>query len=195
MDTSKDKARLREQMRTLRKAIAPDKRSTDEAALENRLFSLPALKRVKCIAVYSPIGSELRFASSLDRLFQLEQGPTIAFPIVRSEASMSFYRFEANDDRSILAQPTKRVVDIDSSRHIEPTQIDVMLIPGIAFDEKGHRLGQGGGYYDRYLPYVRKDCMLIGVAFDEQIIDSVPVNSTDMPVNYVITPTRLISAR
>lgn len=183
------------QMRTLRKAIAPDKRSSYEAALENRLFSLPAIKRVKCIAAYNPVGSEARFATSLERLYQLEQGPTIAFPIVQSKTSMSFFRFESGEDRSILDNPTKLIEDINPDKHISPEQIDVMLIPGVAFDERGHRLGQGGGFYDRYLPYVREDCMLIGIAFDEQVVESVPHDGNDMAVNYVITPTRLISAR
>ncbi len=195
MDIAKNKAILRDEMRAIRKAIAPETRNEHEAALENRLFSLPALKRVKCIAAYNPVASEARYAAGIDSLFELEQNPIIAFPIVCSKTSMEFFRFEVDDDRSILAHPTKLFDSIDASRHIRPEQIDLMLIPGIAFDEHGRRLGQGGGFYDRYLPYVREDCMLIGIAFDEQIVESIPCDNTDILVNYVVTPTRLISAQ
>lgn len=195
MDIANDKVALRKQMRDIRKAISPEKRAEYEAELESRLLSLSAMRRVKCIAAYCPAGSETRFVTSLDHLFQLAQGPTIAFPIVQSQTSMSFYRFEIDDDRTPLASPTRIVSNIEADRLIEPSQIDVMLIPGIAFDERGYRLGQGGGYYDRYLPLVREDCMLIGVAFDEQIVDAVPKDANDVPVDYVITPTHLITAR
>ena len=194
MDIANDKAVLRKQMRAIRKAIEPERRAKLEAELETRLLSLSAMRHVKCIAAYCPAGSETRFVTHLDKLFELEQGPTVAFPIVQSQTSMSFYRFEINDDRAILANPTQPVPDIDASRLIEPSQIDLMLVPGIAFNERGHRLGQGGGYYDRYLPLMRGDCMLIGVAFDEQIVDAIPRDANDMSVNYIITPTRLITA-
>ena len=194
MDISTDKAQLRNIMREKRKAIAPESRCAYETALESRLFSLPALRRVKCIATYNPVGSEAHYAMRLDTLFQLEQGPTIAFPIVRSATSMDFFRFETDDDRSMLAYPKELIENFDIDRQIKPEQIDLMLIPGLAFDEQGRRLGQGGGYYDRYLPYVREDCMLIGIAFDEQVVESVPCDSADVRMNYVVTPTRLISA-
>ena len=195
MDISREKTLLRRKMRLVRKSIDAEKRMHDEEALQNRLLSLSAIKRVKCIAVYNPCKSEARFVTDFEQLYQLEQGPTIAFPLVHSKTGMAFFRFEASDDRSILAQPSKIIESYDADKYIKPEQIDVMLIPGIAFDEQGHRLGQGGGYYDRYLPFVRKDCMLIGVAFDEQIIESVPFANEDASVDYIITPSRLISAR
>ena len=195
MDIANDKVILRKQMRSIRKAISSEERAKLEAELETRLLSLPAIRHVKCIAAYCPAGSETRFVTNLDHLFELEQGPTVAFPIVQSQTDMSFYRFEIDDDRSMLAQPTKIVRDIDADKLIKPSQIDVMFIPGIAFDEHGRRLGQGGGYYDRYLPRVREDCMLIGIAFDEQIVDAVPSDANDASVDYIITPSRLITAR
>ena len=84
--------------------------------------------------------------------------------------------------------------DMDSSRYVEPKRIDIMLVPGLAFDKHGNRLGQGGGFYDRYLPYVRQDCLTLGIALDEQVIESVPHGTNDQRVDYIVTPTRVISA-
>jgi len=77
---------------------------------------------------------------------------------------------------------------------VEAKSIDLMLVPGIAFDKHGNRLGQGGGFYDRFLPYLSGDSMTIGIAFDEQIVDEVVHESTDCKVDYIVTPTRVITA-
>lgn len=181
-------------MRARRGSIAADVRKTYETALEDRLLNLPALKHAKCVAVYYPTGSEARFVSDIQKMFLFDQRPTIVFPIVRSEANMVFAAFDANDDLSVLEDPLRIVTDIDSKRIVAPEDIDLMLVPGIAFDKHGNRMGQGRGFYDRFLPYLRDDSMTIGIAFDEQVVDEVAHESTDCRVDYIVTPTRVISA-
>lgn len=194
MNTAEEKAAQRESMRAKRGSIAADVRKTYEAALEDRLLNLPALKHAKCVAVYYPTGSEARFVSDIQKMFLFDQRPTIVFPIVRSEANMVFAAFDANDDLSVLEDPLRIVTDIDSKRIVAPEDIDLMLVPGIAFDKHGNRMGQGRGFYDRFLPYLRDDSMTIGIAFDEQVVDEVAHESTDCRVDYIVTPTRVISA-
>lgn len=194
MNIAEAKAAMREEIRAKRRAIEADERKAHETALEDRLLNLPALKHAKCIATYHPFADEARFATPLDRVFLLDQHPIIAFPIIRSNENMSFVSFDANDDRTILESPLQVVDDIDPERIVKPEAIDLMLIPGIAFDRHGNRLGQGGGYYDRYLMHVRDDCLTIGIAFDEQVVDEVPHEYTDVQVGYIVTPTRVISA-
>lgn len=193
MNIQEEKAILRDRVRAKRKTIGQDDRRAYEAALQNRLINLPAFKHARCIAVYNPFGSEAHFVSNMDELFNLDQMPIIAFPIVRSKTAMAFFSFSRDDDRSVLVKPTKLIENMDAARHIEPRAIDLMLVPGIAFDLHGHRLGQGGGYYDRYLPYIREDCITIGIAFDEQIVDKIPCESTDHGVDYIVTPSRIIT--
>lgn len=72
----------------------------------------------------------------------------------------------------------------------ELTHIDVALIPGIAFDERGHRIGFGGGYFDRLLKKMR--CTTIGLAYEFQIIDKVPTHRYDVPVDFIVTEKRII---
>ncbi len=69
----------------------------------------------------------------------------------------------------------------------DPTMPDVVLVPGVAFTPTGDRLGQGGGWYDRFLPRCRDDAALIGVAFDVQLVDAVPVEDHDRAMDAVIT--------
>mmetsp|Transcript_7128 Transcript_7128/g.6109 ORF Transcript_7128/g.6109 Transcript_7128/m.6109 type:complete len:154 (-) Transcript_7128:32-493(-) len=70
--------------------------------------------------------------------------------------------------------------------------LDLILVPGLAFDENCQRLGRGKGYYDRYLSRWMSRPVLIGVAFECQIVDRIPVSRSDVPVDYVVTESRII---
>ena len=70
---------------------------------------------------------------------------------------------------------------------VDPSVIDIVVVPGLAFTRDGHRLGQGGGYYDRYLARVRAQCATVGVCFREQIVAAVPAEIHDQPVGRVVT--------
>jgi 5-formyltetrahydrofolate cyclo-ligase len=69
----------------------------------------------------------------------------------------------------------------------DASMIDVVIVPGLAFTRDGRRLGQGGGYYDRFLPVLRSDCRTIGVCFDEQLVDDLPSEEHDRRVDRVVT--------
>ncbi len=70
---------------------------------------------------------------------------------------------------------------------VEPAWPDVVIVPGLAFTPSGQRLGQGGGWYDRFLVRVRADCVTIGVCFAEQIVDGLPTETHDVAVDHVVT--------
>lgn len=76
----------------------------------------------------------------------------------------------------------------------DPTTFDVVIVPGVAFTERGDRLGRGGGWYDRLLPQLRPDCATVGVAFDIQVLPELPVEKHDARVAVVATETRAIRA-
>ena len=76
---------------------------------------------------------------------------------------------------------------------IDPLTIDVVLVPAVCFDRRGHRIGYGAGYYDRFLPLTRADCRHIGVAFARQLIDRVPEEPHDRPVGMLITNEEVIT--
>ena len=73
---------------------------------------------------------------------------------------------------------------------IDPTTVDLALVPGLAFAPDGRRLGRGGGFYDRLLPTLRDGCLKVGVAFDEQILDDLPTEPHDALLEIVVTPSR-----
>ena len=70
---------------------------------------------------------------------------------------------------------------------VDPTTLDVVIVPGLAFTVDGHRLGQGGGHFDRFLPRLSPSCLKAGVAFREQVVDVVPMEPHDVVLDVVIT--------
>ena len=74
-------------------------------------------------------------------------------------------------------------------KYIRPVSfksVDLMVIPGLAFDRSGHRLGHGGGYYDRFLKEVPSTIFTVGLAFDFQVVDKLPTHATDIPVKRIL---------
>ena len=103
-------------------------------------------------------------------------------------------RAVAVDDASaapFIAHPTRAfaATDIDSNRFpIVPAKaLDMIVVPLVAFDQTGARLGYGGGCYDRYLPTLSATCQIIGIAFDEQRVDHIPADAHDMPLPNIIS--------
>ncbi|MFR8600866.1 MAG: 5-formyltetrahydrofolate cyclo-ligase, partial [Clostridioides difficile] len=71
--------------------------------------------------------------------------------------------------------------------------LDVVIVPAVAYDIHCYRLGYGGGFYDRFLENLRKDAITIGIAFDFQIFDSIPKETHDAQLDYIVTETRIIT--
>ena len=92
---------------------------------------------------------------------------------------------------SVYRPPTRAfaATDIDSNHFpIVPAEaLDMIVVPLVAFDQTGARLGYGGGCYDRYLPMLSPACQIIGIAFDEQRVDRVPTDAHDLPLPHIIS--------
>ncbi len=81
---------------------------------------------------------------------------------------------------------TGRLVSVPEA-DVDPAWPDVVVVPGLAFTTAGDRLGQGGGWYDRFLAQVRDDCSTIGVCFAEQVVDALPLEVHDIGVDHLVT--------
>ncbi|MEG0451059.1 MAG: 5-formyltetrahydrofolate cyclo-ligase [Lysinibacillus sp.] len=122
----------------------------------------------------------------IEALWQL--GKTVVVPKCNSKKkSMDFYAIEDFSQLETvymhLREPIPAVTHL-----VEANDIDVMVVPGVAFDKKGYRIGYGGGYYDRYV--VKYSGQLISLIFDEQLCEKVPTEVHDCPVDIILTPTK-----
>ena len=196
-----DKAELRRAVIARRDAIDLDVRAAKSATICARLVELldrPDSAAPRTVAAYAAMGSEVdpaAFAAAAAAL-----GWLVAYPCMLSAAEAAAcgqrmcMRAVAADDASaapFIAHPTRAfaATDIDSSRFpIVPAEaLDMIVVPLVAFDRAGARLGYGGGCYDRYLPTLSPACQIIGIAFDEQRVDHVPTDAHDLPLPHIVS--------
>lgn len=196
-----DKAELRRAVIARRNAIDLDVRAAKSAVVCARLVEL--LDRLDAaaphtVAVYAAMGSEVdpaAFAAAAAK-----RGWRVAYPCMLSATDAMAcdqrmcMRAVAVDDASaapFIAHPARAfaATDIDSSLFpIVPAEaLDMAVVPLVAFDRTGARLGYGGGCYDRYLPTVAPKCLIVGIAFDEQRVDHVPTDTHDLPLPHIIS--------
>lgn len=187
-DLSAEKAAVRAAARAARSAIAGPARIAGAEALAERLLALPELAGARVVLAYGAAPEEIDVAPAVAAL--RAQGVTIAYPRIDGPGELGVCPI--NDDIELvrgtfgLREPAAHAPACDVS------PLDAVLVPGVAFDDEGRRLGFGGGYYDRLIPRLRPDCALIGVAFDEQIVPRVPAEAHDARVHKVVTPTRVL---
>ena len=196
-----DKAELRRAVITRRDAIDLDVRAAKSAVVCARLVELlesSGTAGQRTVAVYAAMGSEVdpaAFAAATAK-----RGWHVAYPCMFSASDAAAcgqrmcMRAVAADDASaapFTAHPTRAfaATDVDSSRFpIVPAEaLDMIIVPLVAFDRAGARLGYGGGCYDRYLPTLSPACQIIGIAFDEQRVDHVPTDAHDLPLPHIVS--------
>ena len=196
-----DKTELRQAVIARRDAIEPDVRAAKSADVCARLVELleradPAAPRT--VAVYAAMGSEVDPAAFA--VAAAARGWRVAYPCMLSAADAAAcgqrmcMRVVAAGDvgtAPLIAHPTQAfaAMDIDSDRFpIVPAEaLDMIVVPLVAFDRTGARLGYGGGCYDRYLPTVSASCQIVGIAFDEQRVEHVPTDAHDLPLPNIIS--------
>lgn len=196
-----DKAELRRAVIARRDALDLDLRAAKSADICARLVELlgrlnAAAPRI--VAVYAAMGSEAdpaAFAAAA-----AARGWRVAYPCMLSAANaaacgqrMCMRAVAASDATAapFVVHPTRTfaAADIDNNRFpIVPAEtLDMIVVPLVAFDCAGARLGYGGGCYDRYLPMLSPACQIIGIAFDEQRVDHVPTDAHDLPLPHIIS--------
>ena len=155
------------------------------AELKNKLFSLEEFKKAKCVMFYVSKHYEVNTHEMIDEAIAM--GKKIVVPITFKEEKM-LRPSELKDRKNELIEGHFGVHQ-PHERHIRPVpieEIDLMVIPGIAFDKCGHRLGHGGGYYDRFLEKTPPQVFTVGLAFNFQVVDELPRHDKDIPVDKVL---------
>ncbi|MCG0278765.1 MAG: 5-formyltetrahydrofolate cyclo-ligase [Thermanaeromonas sp.] len=185
------KAYLRKEVLARRNALSEGERNKKNKAIHRRLLSLSAWEEANFLMIYVSFGSEV----STDYLIKkaLAQGKKVAVPYcLREERKlMASVIYDYPGD---LIPRTWGILEPrpEALRPVEPGLIDLCLVPGVAFDIYGNRLGYGAGYYDRFLPRLRPDAYKIALAFEVQIVDTVFPTPQDVPVDLIITEARMI---
>jgi 5-formyltetrahydrofolate cyclo-ligase len=181
-----EKRLIREQViDLLRKQKKEDSLSKSRRILD-KLFALKEFEEAETILFYASFNGEVDTFEMMKRGLQL--GKRIALPMIISEDKKIVPALIKDVDFSLetgpygIKQPKQ-----GRCQSLSPDQIDLVIVPGLAFDRDGHRLGRGAGYYDRFLSDDCSGTPSIGLAYDFQVVDGLPLEPHDQAVSFVIS--------
>ncbi len=187
-----DKKELRAEMLRQRNCLDPGEVSAKSSAIVKRFLSTEQLMLHACFLVYLPIKSEVDTRPLLQELLQHDREVYAPYCDPNQPGRMEFYRVrEVSRLRPGFCNiPEPEPIQENMFENHTPS---VVVVPGVAFDEQGYRLGFGQGFYDRYftsLPGPKP--LLAGFAYDFQVVKRLPADPWDVPMHYVFTETRTI---
>lgn len=196
-----DKQELRRHYAALRDGLSPAERANAEAAIRDFLFSLPAWASATLVCGYIATKSELDLSPVWEKA--AFGGKDYALPVTVTDAKdgrMIFRRLHSytpdvlRPARFGISEPPASCPEL-MPKHFESERV-LMIVPGLAFDDRGYRLGYGGGYYDRYLAALFDmglHPITVGLAFSACRPSLLPADPHDVPVDYVIDERKVIA--
>lgn len=182
-----DKHTLRLAYKARRQAMCDEDVLRRTKALTQNIISLPAYEKAQSIMAYLAMPKE----ANLDALIEhaLKAGKSVYVPICVTKTTMIAAKLASLDD--VTTGVLKIRIPKPGYETIEPEQLDLILVPGVSFDEQGGRLGMGAGYYDRFLADVPQE-RCIGVGWDIQVSDELlPMHSYDKHLGGLVTDCRI----
>lgn len=186
---SSKKSCVRQAVRHRRRLVTPGERRRWSRQIVARLASLPEFSAGQHIALYSSLADE----AETEALFSAARAAqkAVYYPVVgTSRKPLTFHRVE---DLAELRPGYRGIREPVGGEEHPPQAMDLVIVPGVAFDRQGHRVGRGGGWYDRSLAGVQ-GCR-IGLAFECQLVDRVPAEAHDQQVDLIVTEQRVIRCR
>lgn len=189
-DTLKQqKNELRATVKSRVASMNEDERRQASTAACTKLATLEPFRHASVIMLYMPLADEIDLTPFAIGCFRA--GKTVCVPTVD---------WERRDMRPVeVASFNDDLMQIDEhglrsprdGRPMLPSVLDMVIVPGIAFDVTGRRLGRGGGFYDRFLARLHRSVTTVGLAYDVQVVDQVPTAENDRRVEYLATDRRL----
>ncbi len=180
------KLRLREAAKARRAAIPARKRAQLSVEVAGRVTALLGAWPTAAVSAFLSIGDELDTEPVIAAL--VANGHAVGLPVMHGKSRpLLFRQYQPGDELRTVQWGIRE--PLETAALVDP---DVLLLPLLAFDRTGHRLGYGGGYYDRTLCALRarRAIVAVGLAFDEQEVDAVPHLDYDERLDWVVTPTR-----
>jgi len=184
------KQALRAERMAARDALPPAEHAAASGAIAARLASLPSFTAARVLLLTLPYRSEW----DTGMLFESARGAGKAIAVPRVDPATRMLDLHVVTDIGRDIAPGYRGIPEPAASlpRIDREAVDWVLVPGVAFDLTGRRLGYGGGFYDRLLPLLRPDAPRIAGAFDLQIVDYVPATAYDLSVGLMVTETRML---
>ena len=183
-DSCDDKKQIRNQILSLRKSLAAEDRRQSFEGIRQSILTWPLFQRSRTLMIYLSMPDEV----PTDPLIELSisEGKCVCVPMLESAYGV----MSAAQIHSLAALTVGkfglRTPDPEHVERVSPAAIDLVLVPAVAFDRSGNRLGFGSGYYDRFLPQAAK-AVFLGLAWECQITEEIPYEPHDVKMHYLLT--------
>lgn len=186
-----EKAELRGRVLAERSRRPPAERTAAGRLLRDVLLELPQLQMAGTVAAYYSVGAEPDTRGLLYALWK--RGTYVLLPVLRPDGDLDWASFEGPD--SLVPGPRGLLEPGEPVRGAAAvTRADVVLVPALAVDQAGNRLGRGGGSFDRALARVAPSIPAIALLYDEELVETVPTHPHDRPVTAVARPSHPLTA-
>ncbi|WP_456385025.1 5-formyltetrahydrofolate cyclo-ligase [Desulfolithobacter sp.] len=194
--TGLDRKNLRRRILEKRSSLSPVEQEEKSRRIEKNLISLRVTDEAESIFAYVNFRDEVRTIGFINRC--LDEGRLVSVPltIVHPPGLLAVRITDPEKDlRAGYCGIPEPLPELAARRKVDPATIDLVLVPGSVFDCRGGRLGYGGGFYDRFLCNHAPAAKRIGLAYELQLVDEVPVESHDQQMDMVITEKRILTCR
>ena len=168
------------------------------STIQKKFLEIRELKGAKRLALYASFKNEVLTETILE--YAVAHRQEVFFPrIVREKKGLTFLKVHGKEDLASGSYDIKEPVHSHRGIH-QPeiavsSSLDIIVVPGIAFDTNGNRLGYGKGYYDKVLGSIKETCLIVALAFDFQIVNTIPAEAHDIKMDKIITESRVIHNR
>ncbi len=190
MKNSEIKRTIRRETLQKRDSLAKDLKAEKDISILQRIIMLPEFSDAKTILFYASFRSE---ADTMDMIkLSLHLGKLAVLPrVCKKEHILKLYEIKNMDE---LARGYMWILEpsVDEARLRKLSDIDLVIIPGAAFDTQGNRLGYGAAFYDKLLATLERKIPIIAPAYEEQIVEKIPAEPHDIKVDKIITDKRVI---
>ncbi len=184
-DVQLRKAELRARVLARRSALPADQRTAAGPLIRDAVLAAPQVQMAGTIAAYYSIGSEPGTHGLVFALWK--RGSYVLLPVLRPDGDLDWASYEGPD--SMVPGPRGLLEPGEPLRGFDAVaRADAVLVPALAVDEAGRRLGRGGGSYDRALARVGPLVPLIALVYDDELVEQVPTEGHDIPVRAAVTP-------
>lgn len=179
-----EKIELRNKILSLRNALYLKYKMKLDEKIYNNLFNDELFIKAKNIFIYIGFGTEVDTKPIIKKA--LNENKKIYIPkIYKDDKSMKAIRLNSFDD---LKENSMGILEpIEDNDFINKKDIDLIIVPGVVFDEKGNRIGYGGGYYDRYLSEIQSKNNKLVLAYEFQVLDCIIEEDHDIKMDYILT--------
>lgn len=179
-----DKKELRKHMKDLRDSSSYEDKNRFDEAIYRKIINNEFYIKAKVIFIYVSFGSEADTHSIINHA--LKNNKTICVPkVINKNEGMKAIKINSLEE---LSSSTLGILEPSNfSNEIQPSEIDLLIMPGLAFDINGGRLGYGAGYYDRFLKLIPDKAHKLGIAYKYQLLDNIPMDEHDMFIDEIIT--------